>query len=63
VSAARVRVWRAPALIALASALGLGSALVADGAGDVLGWLALATPALVALWYVLPGVQRARRRA
>jgi hypothetical protein len=44
------------------SAVGLGSALVADGAGDVLGWLLLATPAVVVAWYLLPRVQRTLQR-
>lgn len=35
-----------PALIALLSLLGLISALVSDGVGDMLAWVLLAIPAL-----------------
>jgi hypothetical protein len=33
------------------SAGGLISALLADGVGDVVSWIALSTPVGVALWY------------
>jgi hypothetical protein len=46
------QVWAAPAALALVSALGLLSALFADGMGDVVSWLALATPVAVVGWYV-----------
>ena len=44
-----VQIWGAPVALALSSALGLVSALVADGAGDALSWLALAIPGAVIL--------------
>jgi hypothetical protein len=53
-----VRVWRAPIVLAAASAIGLTSALLADGAGDVLAWLTLGAPVVVVGWCALPGVQR-----
>jgi hypothetical protein len=55
-----IRIWRAPIVLAAASAIGLTSALLADGAGDVLAWLTLGAPVVVVGWCALPGVQRAR---
>ncbi|WP_101926334.1 MULTISPECIES: hypothetical protein [Luteimonas] len=42
------RVFGWPALLALASAIGLVSALVGDGVWDVVSWLALGLVVLVA---------------
>ncbi|HTV23556.1 MAG TPA: hypothetical protein VMG12_32930 [Polyangiaceae bacterium] len=53
-----VHTWRAPLALAAASAVGLTSALLSDGAGDVLAWLALGAPVVVVAWCVLPRVQR-----
>lgn len=45
------RVLLTPALIALATALGLAAGLLGEGGGwDRLAWLALALPVAVALW-------------
>jgi hypothetical protein len=60
--ATSIRVWSAPLWLSAASALGLISALLADGPGDVLGWLALAIPVIVVAWCMLPSVQRAHFR-
>jgi hypothetical protein len=57
-AASAIRVWRAPIALAAASAIGLTSALLADGAGDVLAWLTLGAPVVVVGWCALPGVQR-----
>lgn len=46
------RTWRAPAILALLSLVGLLSALFADGIGDVVSWIALATPVAVSLRYM-----------
>lgn len=46
-----VAIWRAPILLALASAVGLVSALVADGIWDALSWLGLGIPVAVITWY------------
>jgi|GEM_PF-5473805 len=43
-------IWTAPILLAVASAIGLSAALVADGAGDAIGAAALAVPITVAVW-------------
>ena len=40
----RARIWLPPAAFGSASAVGLLSALVADGAWDALSWVALAAP-------------------
>lgn len=44
-----MRVWRAPLLLALATAVGLTAALLGDGAWDAAGWWALGLPPAVAL--------------
>jgi hypothetical protein len=59
----RVRVWRAPLVLAAVSAVGLTSALLADGLGDVLAWLTLAAPVAVVGWCAVPSVQRRYIRA
>lgn len=40
----RARIWLLPAAFWIASAVGLFSALVADGVWDALSWVALAAP-------------------
>ena len=60
---AGVRVWRAPLLLAAVSAVGLTSALLADGLGDALAWLTLAAPVGVVAWCAVPSVQRSFFRA
>ena len=53
-----VSIWRAPLALAAVSAVGLTSALLSDGAGDVLAWLTLGLPVLVVCVCMLPRVQR-----
>lgn len=48
----RIKVWTAPIALGVTTAAGLIAALLSDAAGDVLAWLALATPVAVVLWYV-----------
>ena len=48
----RIHVWRAPIVLAVATAVGLIAALLSDGPGDVLSWLALAAPVAIVIWYV-----------
>ena len=48
-----MRVWRMPIILGLLSAIGLIAALLADGLGDLLSWLALSAPVAAALWYGL----------
>ncbi|MCY1283824.1 hypothetical protein D9M68_402630 [compost metagenome] len=43
-------IFRWPLLIGLLSTFGLVSALVADGAWDLLSWLALGVPLLLVGW-------------
>jgi hypothetical protein len=54
---APVRVWTAPIVLGVLTAVGLISALVSDSAGDVLAWLTVGAPVAVVLWY-LPRRQR-----
>ena len=54
------QIWGAPVAIGLVSLIGLVAALLADGLGDVVSWIALAVPVIVcvrALW--LPTRQEA----
>ncbi len=44
-------IYRIPLLIGLVSAFGLTSALLGDGAWDVLSWLLLAVPVGLAMIY------------
>jgi uncharacterized membrane protein YecN with MAPEG domain len=44
--------WRWPIVLGILTATGLISALFSDGgSGDVLAWIALGVPIVVALWY------------
>jgi hypothetical protein len=47
------RIWAWPIMLALASAAGLTSALLADGWVDALSWFGLGLPVLVACVKVL----------
>lgn len=40
-----------PILLGLVSVSGLIAALLLDGIGDAVSWLALAAPVVTALWY------------
>jgi len=42
-----------PVILGASTAVGLEAALLADGAGDVISWLALGVPAIVAIAYAL----------
>lgn len=59
-TASPIRVWRAPLALAGISAFGLTSSLLVDGVGDAAGWLALAVPVAVIVWFAFPWGQRAR---
>ena len=47
----RPRVWPAPIALGLITAFGLIAALLSDGIGDVLAWVALAVPVAVVTRY------------
>jgi hypothetical protein len=51
-------VWGGPVALGVASAVGLVAALVADGAGDVVSWITLAAPVVVAVRYTVPGLRK-----
>jgi hypothetical protein len=53
-----LHVFGIPALLAAISLIGLISALVADGAGDALSWLALGLLNAVIAWYWLKPAKR-----
>ena len=40
-------IWRWPIVLALLTSFGLAAALLADGAGDVVGWAALLVPTAI----------------
>lgn len=46
-------IFRAPVAIAVASGVGLLSALTGDGPRDMLSWAALAAPVLTVAWAML----------
>jgi ABC-type Fe3+-siderophore transport system permease subunit len=48
-----VRVWRWPLMICAASITGLVSALVGDGWADMLAWIGLGAPVLIAGFFML----------
>jgi len=50
-----MQIWAMPVLLGLVSASGLTAALLFDGIGDAVSWLALAAPVVTALWY---GIRR-----
>ncbi|HSI61253.1 MAG TPA: hypothetical protein VLA16_27085 [Ideonella sp.] len=45
------QIFKWPAALALVTAIGLVSALVADGVWDSLSWLGLGLPVAVGLWF------------
>lgn len=56
------QIFAVPALVALASVVGLVSALVGDGSWDALSWLALGLPVALAAWHGLPWRRRGSPR-
>lgn len=45
------QVWRTPVVLGLLSAVGLVAALLSDGLGDVVSWIALLVPVIIAFHY------------
>ena len=59
------KVWGLPIIIGILSAIGLVSALTGDGFYDLLSWLTLGIPVVLAVWYLIkpkknPTIGRAR---
>ncbi|MDO9162045.1 MAG: hypothetical protein Q8N35_01150 [Methylococcaceae bacterium] len=48
---AGLQIWGAPILLGLITAAGLLAALLSDGIGDMLSWLAIAVPVAVGIWH------------
>lgn len=48
---APIRVWTAPVVLGVLTAVGLVSALLSDSTGDVLSWLTVGAPVAVVMWY------------
>lgn len=48
-----LQIWAAPAALAILSLVGLVVALLADGAADLVSWLALGVPAAAGVWFPL----------
>lgn len=61
-SAAFLRLWGWPILIAALSASGLSSALVSDGWGDAWSWLALGAPVAVTARCAMPRRQQEKSK-
>ncbi|WP_374303388.1 hypothetical protein [Ferrovibrio sp.] len=53
-----LRLWGMPILLGILSGIGLISALVADGVGDVLSWLILGLLVVLMAWYWIRPVRR-----
>ena len=53
------QIWSAPVALGILSAVGLISALLADGPWDAVSWMALAAPVAVSAW----GLWRPRQPA
>lgn len=53
-----LRLWGMPILLGILSGIGLISALVADGVGDVLSWLTLGLLVVLMAWYWIRPVRR-----
>lgn len=51
-TAAMMRLWGAPLILALCSVIGLFAALMADGPGDWISWVALSIPVGVIFWKI-----------
>lgn len=47
-----MEVFAAPTLIAIASSVGLVTALVGDGLMDVVAWIGLGIPVAVSAWFL-----------
>ena len=47
------KVWGLPIVIGILSAIGLLSALTGDGFYDLLSWLTLGIPVVLAVWYLV----------
>lgn len=47
------QLWAAPIALGILSAVGLFAALLSDGIGDLLSWVALAMPVAVVVWYMV----------
>jgi hypothetical protein len=47
-------VFAVPALLAVATAIGLVSALVGDGIWDLVSWMLLGIPVALAIWFMRP---------
>lgn len=56
------RIWLWPALIGVASLIGLIAGLVSEGAGDWLSWLTLAAPVAIGLHGLARSGARAQTR-
>ncbi len=47
------QIWTVPIMLGLISACGLIFALLYDGIGDVLSWIALGIPIVITFWCLL----------
>jgi hypothetical protein len=56
-------IWAAPVLLALVTCVGLIAALLADGAGDWLSWLALFVPVVTIIACIGKSYRRAAENA
>lgn len=60
-----LKIWLAPMILAIITAIGLLSALTGDDVWDILSWITLSAPLLVGLYFLqkhLNIIKRARQR-
>lgn len=50
----RIRVWTAPIFLGASAAIGLVAALLSNGVGDYVAWVALAIPIVAVIAYARP---------
>lgn len=55
-------IWLAPIILGLLSAIGLLSALAGDDIWDVLSWLTLTLPLVVAVYYLIKNLKGKKQR-
>lgn len=56
-----LHIWLAPIILGVISAIGLLSALLGDDIWDVLSWLTLTLPLLVAVYYLNKNLRKKKK--
>ncbi|TDQ06211.1 hypothetical protein [Pedobacter metabolipauper] len=56
-----LKIWMAPIILAVISAVGLLSALIGDHLWDTISWLALGVPLIVGGYYLIVNLTRKKK--